>query len=305
MTIEQTLQVLIRCTPEAQDALSQRLFNAGAGGVEERPYELVVYTDSASEAALFERTARDFQRYLMLNMPDWQVESIEITPLSSNWQRLWREALETVQLTERFSISPLKEGEIARKHAANELVYRPEASFGSGSHPSTRLMARSLEALAANCSPQTTILDVGTGNGVLCLLALALGLHELSACDTSEIALDSTRHNLELNGYFEEDDSTLTPHGASSKRTRGVRLYLGSADCTEEHFQLVLANIESYILREIASELVARTATAGQLLLSGILTEQREEMITLFSDLGLKLQSESSLDGWVCLQFIH
>ncbi len=303
MVSVQTLQVRIICDPEAQDALSERLFEAGAGGVEERPHELVVYTDSADQAALFAKTARQFQKYLRENMPDWQIEDIEICPLSSNWQRLWHEALDTVQLTERFKISTLKKGELGRSRAGNELFYRPESSFGSGSHPTTRLIAQGLETFIEEHGADHTIFDVGTGNGVLCLLALALGVQEITACDVSEIALESTRHNLQLNGYSERVASPLSRQTPASKRLRGVDLILGSADCTLEKFQVVLANIEAYILTDIAPHLVERLLPHGSLHLSGILVEQRESVVSCFRSLGLTLQSEAELDGWLRLEF--
>jgi ribosomal protein L11 methyltransferase len=155
----------------------------------------------------------------------------------------------------------------------------PGAAFGTGTHPTTRLCLRWL----ARARPQGSVLDYGCGSGILAIAAARLGAAWVLGTDVDPQALTVARSNAELNGVrcsFVEPDA------------------LGA-----EKFDAVVANILANPLKLLAPGLLARVAPGGQLVLSGILERQAEEMIESYRrhDPELPLTVAESADGWVCL----
>ena len=122
--------------------------------------------------------------------------------------------------------------------------------FGSGKHPSTRLI---LEQLLVRIKGGERVLDVGCGSGVLGLCALRLGASTVVAVDTKPDAIAATRRNAALNGMERRVEATIAPLAE-----------------IEDRFDVVLANVGRAALVELAPELVARVAPDGWLAVSGI-----------------------------------
>lgn len=126
-------------------------------------------------------------------------------------------------------------------------------AFGTGEHPTTRLV---LEWLDAERPIGSDVLDYGCGSGVLALAALALGAAHAFAVDNDDQALVAARANAALNGA-------------------GGRLWIGAPeDLPERSFDLVLANILAGTLEALAPSIAARTVAGGRIVLSGILDSQ-------------------------------
>lgn len=140
------------------------------------------------------------------------------------------------------------------------LVLDPGRSFGSGSHESTRLAVALMEDLVA---PGVRVLDVGCGSGVLAALAALLGATEVVAIDIEPGAVVATEANAAANAVAER----------VSASTAG----LGDIDGP---FDLVVANIGGGTLFDLAPQLVARVGPGGWLVLSGVLTERLDALVT-------------------------
>jgi ribosomal protein L11 methyltransferase len=122
--------------------------------------------------------------------------------------------------------------------------------FGSGQHPSTRLL---VEQLVERINGGERVLDVGCGSGVLGLSALRLGASRVVATDLKAEAVEATRRNAELNGMDERLEATRAP--------------LGEIEGT---FDVVVANVGRAALVELAPELVTRVSPGGWVAVSGI-----------------------------------
>ena len=157
-------------------------------------------------------------------------------------------------------------------------------AFGTGLHPTTALCVEALEEIVAIDRPQT-ILDVGTGSGVLALCALALGVPRVVAIDIDADALRTAAENARLNGV--EDRLELTP---------------GGPDAVSGSWPLVLANILAAPLIEMASTLVRRVGHRGQLVLSGIPVSVEPGVDQAYRRLGMRRVSATSRGGWVALR---
>jgi ribosomal protein L11 methyltransferase len=132
----------------------------------------------------------------------------------------------------------------------NLLELDPGQGFGTGAHPSTRLV---LEELMARLTGGERVLDVGCGSGVLGLAALRLGASEAVGIDIEAPAVETTRRNAGLNSLAPQMEATLAPLGDLN----GV-------------FDVVVANIGRAALVELAPHLVTRVSPTGWLAVSGI-----------------------------------
>lgn len=164
----------------------------------------------------------------------------------------------------------------------NAIVIRldPGRAFGTGAHPTTRLV---LAWLDAHLAPGATVLDVGCGSGILAIAAARLGAGRVTGTDIDPHALAAARGNSAANGIVAHytDPDSLGP---------GI-------------YDVVLANILANPLKLLAPALAARVAPGGALVLSGILDRQADELIATYRAVAphVPLAPFGVDDGWVCL----
>lgn len=134
----------------------------------------------------------------------------------------------------------------------------PGMAFGTGTHETTRLCLVAIDQLVV---PGQSVLDVGTGSGILAIAALLLGASDARGTDNDPIAVRVARENAAINGVAER-----------------FLVDVADLDHLTGTWPLVLANILPHILLEMAPQLAARTAVGGHLVLSGILSRERERV---------------------------
>jgi ribosomal protein L11 methyltransferase len=150
----------------------------------------------------------------------------------------------------------------------------PGLAFGTGSHPSTRLLLRFLDK---HVRGGESVLDYGCGSGILAIAAAKLGAMRVDAVDIDAQALDTARANAALNGV-------------------AVRVEMPEA-LGRERYDIVMANILSQPLIALAPALAARLADGGQLMLSGILDAQAQEVVDGYAGLA-QLKILAREEGW-------
>jgi ribosomal protein L11 methyltransferase len=244
--------VLIDVAGEEADDASALLFELGAAGVEERDATtlargaaggttLVASFESLEEAQAATRDLREA----------WKPRIEEV--VGDAWRDEWKKHFEPFRVCAGVVVRPPW-----REHAAapgeKVVVLEPGRAFGTGLHETTSLVA---EALAARSLEGVSVLDVGCGSGILALVALALGAARVRAIDVDPDAVAVTRENAERNGVGDRLQSDDTPVAA-----------------VPERYGVVLANIESKTLVDLAPALVARLLPGGLLVLSGILSPE-------------------------------
>jgi ribosomal protein L11 methyltransferase len=149
-------------------------------------------------------------------------------------------------------------------------------AFGTGSHPTTRLC---LEWLERELEPGISVLDYGSGSGILALAALKLGAASATAVDTEPQARTATKRNAELNGLT----GALTISSPESLAT--------------QRFDLIVANILARPLIELAASFARLQPAGGRIVLSGILGSQLAEVESHYSA-GYEAFSSRELSGW-------
>ncbi len=160
----------------------------------------------------------------------------------------------------------------------------PGMAFGTGHHPTTHMCLQELEKLV---TPGARVLDVGTGSGILAIAAAKLGAGDILALDVDPIAIKAARSNVKANGL----QSTIKV----SKRA------LASHKATRATFDLVVANIYTKVILEMASDLVAQAAPQGMLALSGIMAERAPEVESRLREEGCALLRTSREGDWAAI----
>jgi ribosomal protein L11 methyltransferase len=158
------------------------------------------------------------------------------------------------------------------------IVIVPSMGFGTGHHATTRLCLAALQTIDLTGA---SVLDVGTGSGVLAIAADRLGAARAAGIDCDEDAIQSARENLALNPATRHVTFDLLDLTASA---------LPQAD-------VVTANLTGALLVRSASRLAGAVRSGGTLILSGALTHEREEVFRAFA--GMVLTWEGEEDGWV------
>ena len=177
----------------------------------------------------------------------------------TDWVAANRAQFEPIRVTPRLWIVPT--WHTAPDPQAINIVLDPGAAFGTGSHPTTRLM---LEWLEAEIAGGERVLDYGCGSGILAIAAMRLGAHAATGVDIDPLALEAARYNSRQNDVEVEMLDAAQP-------------LVGAADLT-------VANILANPLRMLAPLLAAHTRPGGSLALAGILVPQAGEVIGAYAE---------------------
>jgi ribosomal protein L11 methyltransferase len=161
----------------------------------------------------------------------------------------------------------------------------PGEAFGRGNQPSTRLCIKVLENIFKE-RKINKFLDIGCGTGVLSICAAALGANLVVALDVDPVAVEETKINVEKNGFS------------------NIQIVYDSLKAVSDKFDLVLANLGTVEILNLAEQLKYKIESEGILIVSGIwLTGQKETVVDRFRELGLFLDKEFSEGGWIALVF--
>jgi ribosomal protein L11 methyltransferase len=155
--------------------------------------------------------------------------------------------------------------------------------FGSGHHPTTALCLEAIEEAHTHTSPDS-ILDVGTGSGILALAALKMGIPRATGLDTDAEALKAAAENARLNNLSDR-----------------LRLVPGGPEAVRDARPLVVANILAAPLMEMARDLVRCVGHSGSLILSGIPTSLELQVAKTYQRAGMRHVRSDIRRGWVAL----
>jgi len=165
----------------------------------------------------------------------------------------------------------------------NVLRLSDSTAFGTGHHPTTALCIEALEEMLA-AEPPASVLDVGTGSGILALAALMMGVPQAVGLDVDAHALEAAAENARLN------------HLAGR-----LQLVLGGPDAVEGVWPLVVANVLAAPLIGMAPALVRRLGRRGRLILSGIPWSLESEVWQTYRHLGMRHLASNTHAGWTVL----
>jgi ribosomal protein L11 methyltransferase len=164
----------------------------------------------------------------------------------------------------------------------------PGEAFGSGTHPTTQLC---LMALERRLIPGITVVDIGTGTGILAIAAAKLGANDVLALDIDPEAVHVARENSVANGV---DKQIRVKQGSLAE------VFIDQAD--REPASLVIVNILAGIVENLFHDGLATTVRPGGLvILSGLLPTQTPGIRACLQWYGLKQLAQAQQDDWVCI----
>jgi len=267
------LSITMEVAPAQAEALSEALMEAGADSVDLEPGAMLTRLTAlaghdADPAGLLASAARSAG----VAAPEFRAGRVE----DEDWVRRSQAQFGPLRFGERLWIVP--SWREAPEPRAAVVRLDPGLAFGTGSHPSTRLM---LSFLEKEMKGGERVLDYGCGSGILAIAAAKLGAGSLAAVDTDPQALEVARENARLNGV--ELQACLP-----EELPAGVH-------------DLVLANILAGPLLRLAPELTARTRPGGRVLLSGILERQAAEVAAAYAQ-RFSTRVVASENSWVLIE---
>jgi ribosomal protein L11 methyltransferase len=230
----------------------------------------------------FSRTSRD-SALAALKAAGHDAAPLDVP--DEDWARRSQEGLPAVTIG-GITILPDADHAPPGVAAALVLVIPPSMGFGTGHHPTTRLC---LEALQARPLQDRTLLDAGTGSGVLALAAARLGAARAVGIDVDEDAVRCARENLARN-------PEAAPRAAFELRDLASEADMAAIPPAD----VVVANLTGALLRRSAPALLRAAGPGALLMLSGILAAERDEVLQAF-EAGASLEGERSDQGWALL----
>ncbi len=164
----------------------------------------------------------------------------------------------------------------------------PGTAFGTGMHDTTQLCIRQIKKFL---TPETTLLDVGSGSGILAILALMYGAAKAVGTDLDPCAVEAVRQNMEANGIREEDFTMMIGNIITEKEIQDKVGYL----C----YDIVVANILANVLVELTPVVTAHLKPGGIYITSGIIQEKEETVAEAVRAAGMEVVEITRQGEWV------
>ncbi len=293
---KQWLKISVECDPQLVDSITDFLvgiMEAGVEvGVEDKLLTSVIngYLDKPpGDHERGEKIDQLTDHLILLAeifnvaVPSVSSQLIEDQDWSANWKKFFKpfEIVPTLIISPTWEKYQVKSGE-------QMIEMDPGMAFGTGHHPTTTISVRLIQQVMLE-KEGITVLDVGTGTGVLGMAAMLLGAEKVVAIDNDPEAVLVAQRNVKANELQK-------------------KMQVGSTVLSdvEQRFSLVVANIIHDVLLEMVDDLCRLTQDGGHLILSGILIgEQTKSMIDCFKKRGLTLVREEELEEWFGLLFLN
>ena len=212
---------------------------------------------------------------------DWSI--IKEEDWLTSWKKYWAPEL----VGNHFLILPCWIN-LNKKFKDKQIIkIDPGAAFGTGSHPSTYLCLEKMENILFS---DKKVLDIGSGSGILSVAARLLGAKEVCAVDNDYLAINSTKSNFQLN--FGNLNKLNTYLGSFNELILKNQL---------EKFDFVLCNILAEVIKGMIPNIYKCLRNNGEVIFSGILNSQKDEIIKILIQNDLKLLDVSTRKDWACI----
>jgi ribosomal protein L11 methyltransferase len=271
------LQIIIKPGESAHLELLAAVFSSTLmEGLQLTESELIAYAEPAEWA----------DENIQKAIEAWQMQfpfEMEIRELPNiNWNEEWEKHFEPVIIEDILTIKA--DFHVLEATTRHEINIQPKMSFGTGHHATTWMMVKALSLLDLT---GRSVLDAGTGTGILAILAAKWNAGSVIGFDNDSWSYENAMENLDRNPV--EGD---------------VQFRQGSMeDIPESGFEIVLANINRNFLLEYADALTEKVSLRGYLIISGFYNVDSKGLLDRFEPLNLVAQYLQIKDSWACIVF--
>ncbi|SER83544.1 50S ribosomal protein L11 methyltransferase [Psychrobacillus sp. OK032] len=303
-------ELSIHTTNEAVEAISNILHEAGASGVVIEDSEELLREREDVFGEIYSLNPDDFpvdgvRVKAYLAETSFLLETVEEIKLAINnlqnfnidlghnhvtvqevdeedWATAWKKYYHPVKISNRFTIVPTWED--YERVNTDELIIEldPGMAFGTGTHPTTVMC---LQALEKTVQIGSSVIDVGTGSGVLSIGAAKLGAASIHALDLDEVAVQSAKENIALNKV---NDIVQVTHG-------------NLLDNVNEQADIVVANILAEIIMTFTNDAYSIVKDGGLFITSGIIATKKEDVRNSLQQAGFEIEEVMMMEDWVTI----
>ena len=280
------VEINIRVTPEAEEAISNALWELGSNGVILKEGEAPGITETVvgfllQDADLAEKMDRlhtlwnDLGRLGLVTGPC----RIEMRPVPvSDWTTSWQKRFAPVHVSDRLIVAP--PWVTLPASDAQVVLIEPGMAFGTGEHETTQLCLRMLER---EVRTGDRVLDIGAGSGILSITSVFLGAQTATALDIDEETIENASDNIIRNGVSEQ-----------------VQVFTGQIDhpAVNGLYRVIVSNIDIHTLVSLLSSFAALLTPDGVLLLSGVLIVEEDTLADSLDAHGFLLRNRYTQGEW-------
>ncbi|GGA32544.1 50S ribosomal protein L11 methyltransferase [Psychrobacillus lasiicapitis] len=303
-------ELSIHTTNEAVEAISNILHEAGASGVviedseellreredvfgeiynlnpDDFPVDGVRVKAYLAETSFLLETVEEI-KLAINNLQNFNIDlghnSVTVQEVDEeDWATAWKKYYHPVKISNRFTIVPTWED--YERVNTDELIIEldPGMAFGTGTHPTTVMC---LQALEKTVQKGNSVIDVGTGSGVLSIGAAKLGAATIHALDLDEVAVKSAKENIVLNKV---SDVVQVTHG-------------NLLDNVNEKADIVVANILAEIIMTFTNDAYSIVKDGGLFITSGIIATKKEDVRNSLQQAGFEIEEVMMMEDWVTI----
>lgn len=202
---------------------------------------------------------------------------------NQDWENNWKEYFKPMPVGQKLLIRPVWDNDYDPQ-GRTVLDIEPGLAFGSGGHDTTRLC---LETLENHITPDTELLDIGCGSGILGIAGLLLGAKSATGVDIDELAVKTARENGEMNGFTEPKYTVF--QGNLTDKVSGK-------------YDVVVANIVADIIVMFTKDVGRFLKDDGIYITSGIIDTREQGVLDAFEKYGFEVVGRHESCGWLCFE---
>lgn len=200
----------------------------------------------------------------------------------SNWATAWKKYYHPVRITRMLTIVPSWENYQTNDPLEKIITLDPGMAFGTGTHPTTSLTLQALETVLRGGE---TVLDVGTGSGVLSIASKYLGAKDVYAYDLDEVAVRSAKKNMDMNEVAKD------VHVAANDLLKGIEI----------ESDVIVANILADIILLMIPDAWRLLKQTGSLIVSGIIEDKKQMVIDAMETQGFVIEQIFQQKDWYAI----
>ena len=200
----------------------------------------------------------------------------------SNWATAWKKHYHPVRITRMLTIVPSWENYQTNDPLEKIITLDPGMAFGTGTHPTTSLTLQALETVLRGGE---TVLDVGTGSGVLSIASKYLGAKDVYAYDLDEVAVRSAKENMDMNEVAKD------VHVAANDLLKGIEI----------ESDVIVANILADIILLMIPDAWRLLKQTGSLIVSGIIEDKKQMVIDAMEKQGFVVEQIFQQKDWYAI----